>query len=1425
MSTKIVTKLINSYPPRRFLEKSESGIWQEVPLKRAVTKTSQALRDVARDRANKAAGVKKATATPPVVKSSLRQAKTVSNASIPLASVDAVPINNNSSAAHHEEPQQNADWSSAPPQQLQEGENFETSVDLFLDDLNAGLLDDILESGVDGVLDNASDDNLSFDLLGSNEFDDSGRSGSGAGMKKEVALLDWINSSKLQLEGIRDGGITAYLQFALGVAVKLTEFIIKSNDGGEVGSIPLDCISIENVVVSSEDVLSMALGVLPDENNTIVEIKFPSLLNNSVLGSTEERLFALGRIFLPLLSGSGSLENNSKVDGLKGETAPTMASLTLDRCGEEYSTKKRQQVEPFFRTQLEQLDLPPPVTTILLNLLECGQGEFITNEAYVNFEDLFEDLMLLKTEGLSRFDQFPNIEMGDNICGREEEIELLNSSFMNKSGNHGIMITGAAGVGKSRVASHIFELTKKEGGLVFATKFDQSQDVSPLMKIGAIFNDLIDLFADVASPSTLSNVSNDLENVLGIHAALLYEVLPSLSRIMPSCSQVSYYVDHVNVANSMKYLLFKLFEALMSYLTGRVTLLFDDLQWADDTSLSLISSLLLHNEGSNRVYFTCCYRDIDMNDSFASWLQSISGFSLDHIRLESLTPNGVNRVVSETLHLFPRLTRQLSLALHKKTGGNPLFLRQILSSIAAATGVPSHKSSSPGLGDAISFSLNKQRWTWDIDMINDLELADDVISFIVKGMEKLSADLLFGLKIAACIGSRMSSDVVGILAAELTADLTGTTLEEVLHKLTEKSFLNEHECSPNRKKTCCFTPGSSVQFEFAHDKVQEAAYKLMSHQEQRLNHMRFGLALYPRVIDKSNEDLLFLAINQINVAGPDSVVDTNQKLIIANLNLNAGNRAGRRSDFRSAFSLFQIGISFLGADCWENNYGTAIELFDAAAQAAVVVNDLDAVTLYSSVINARARSFDDKLNCIQVKLKALIHMERFEEAMNYFSEILKDFEEPPLQTIDEIYGDMMAMVSMMKGLADDSILSFPSMKQKKSIALVKIFCDISQVLVFSAPQFLSALTLRNMQLTVKEGLCSKAPLVLAQYAQSLSAMGNSENISESVRFGRLSKKLVERFGSSDEYTLYVPKYYVMGLAQPFQAMTEEFKLCTKAAEQSGDIYYAVGSSCLVLVMSYITGKPLDEIRRGSIDCIVQMKDRNMMAYLGLQALLHSQIAALMEGTQIADCESVDDVIFGEKKALAAAVGDNFEALSCYEINHLVRAFLFRNFETLPSSWFFKTLHDRKMLNEPYRYFALFFAGLASFHFARERTDEVEKWMTIGNSILDKMEVWNNHILWNFENKMLLLQAEKEFCVGHTASAEALYEKSIKAAHDHKFIHEEAISHELFGHFLLNKGNLTEALRSFNSSIECYMSWGALAVAKRLEIYVQSKFCT
>lgn len=792
-----------------------------------------------------------------------------------------------------------------------------------------------------------------------------------------------------------------------------------------------------------------------------------------------------------------------------------------------------------------------------------------------------------------------------------------------------------------------------------------------------------------------------------------------------------------------------------------------------------------------------------MQDDLVAWLDSMSVFSLDHMKLESLTQDGVNQFVSETLRLFPRLTRPLSLVLHRKTGGNPLFLGQFL--LSSMGGRDASPYSPQMRGDELYFSLSQSRWTWDIDKMEDVELADVVVTFIVNEMKKVSADLMLGLRVAACIGSRMNSTVIGILSSELHVSLC-----DIFLQLTERGFLSKHATV------------SGTQFEFAHDKILEAAYSCMSSRERRVNHMRFGLSLYPRVIDKSNDELLFLAINQINMAGSDSIFDADKKHVVASLNLIAGKRASQLSDFQTALSLFRHGILFLGADCWDKHYDTTLELYNSAAEAAVIVNDLDAVNLYFDAVNLRAKCVDDKLDCICAKVKGLIRGGRFTEAIEAFLVMLNEAGEPTLRPFSSIQDDMKAMNSVMTGLEDETLLSLSTIKRKKTITLMSIYCEFGQMILFVDPIIAPTVTLRMMQITIEEGLCSKSALVFSRYAQTLFA---SNHIGLSVRFGRLAMKLLERIDAFEcAPSVYATLYYVLWLTEPFQAMTETFRLGKQIGELTGDVFNTLANNALICLMGYIAGAPLGDVRKQSVECIGRMKGQNMLAFLVLEALLHSQIAVLMEGSHIADAESLDDVIYGEKEALSK-IQDNVDAVSCNEIFQMIRAFLFRKLSCKTARFHTMKIFDPNVPEEPLQMIGIFFVGLSWFYFAREakEVEEKEYWMESGGDVIEKMGCWSSHSAWNFQDKLLLLKAEKAYCRGETDAASTLYEESIKSAQEHKFIHEEAIAHELCGHFYLETGRYPDALRSFNSSIECYMSWEALAVARRVEDFVRSNF--
>ena len=89
--------------------------------------------------------------------------------------------------------------------------------------------------------------------------------------------------------------------------------------------------------------------------------------------------------------------------------------------------------------------------------------------------------------------------------------------------------------------------------------------------------------------------------------------------------------------------------------------------------------------------------------------------------------------------------------------------------------------------------------------------------------------------------------------------------------------------------------------------------------------------------------------------------------------------------------------------------------------------------------------------------------------------------------------------------------------------------------------------------------------------------------------------------------------------------------------------------------------------------------------------------------------------------------------------------------------------------------------------------------------------------------MLLLEAEKMHTLGDFDGAASFYEKSIRSAREHKFVHEEAIASELAGIFYLEVGLREKSLHLFLHSIWSYKKWGALAVAKRVETFIVGKY--
>ena len=98
----------------------------------------------------------------------------------------------------------------------------------------------------------------------------------------------------------------------------------------------------------------------------------------------------------------------------------------------------------------------------------------------------------------------------------------------------------------------------------------------------------------------------------------------------------------------------------------------------------------------------------------------------------------------------------------------------------------------------------------------------------------------------------------------------------------------------------------------------------------------------------------------------------------------------------------------------------------------------------------------------------------------------------------------------------------------------------------------------------------------------------------------------------------------------------------------------------------------------------------------------------------------------------------------------------------------------------------------------------------------QLEAWAQHNPVTFESRAALAGAEIARIQGRVLDAQDLYEKAVRSAHTHGFVHVEAIANERAGCFYAARGFETIATAYLRDARSCYRRWGADAKVRQLE---------
>jgi len=1020
---------------------------------------------------------------------------------------------------------------------------------------------------------------------------------------------------------------------------------------------------------------------------------------------------------------------------------------TLDIAEENVMTRKKRattvsslssiSIEP-----LQRKGIPISLCNLIGNMIDAINGDLSGDEAYRAMPDVRSDLQLM----LDKPNRFlydmdcqklavTGLQLNDAVFGRDMDFSALQNSYRRSiSGDNECgLIVGPSGIGKTALANRMGSFASAEGALFLKGKFDQLQQMTPFSALASALNEYCNQMFKEGRSSNLEEVASKLTKVVGKEAGHLVKVIPNLCVILGEGAGQDEGQDCANAQARFQYLLCA-FVDVISRLSGAPIVLFlDDLQWSDEASLSAINQLLMFFRSSNpkrRFFFlgSCREEGLLEQHPFGSMLAKIRQFDVHAtlVQLACFDRETTNTVVSDLLCLPPRLTRTLSDIVYHKSQGNPLFVSQLMISLCK--------------DKLVRLSLSRRRWEWDEEKIQSIKLPDDISAFLSSTIERLPEEVQGALCTMSCFGSRFDRVLIESLEAKLD-----TPLIKSLETAVAKGVIYKVDGS----------------YSFAHDKLQEAAYNLMQPEDRPCFHFRYGLALVHHALEVIDDDMLFTAVNQINIGGPASINDSAQAVQIASLNLTAGITAMEMSDFSSAYSFFDNGISFLRKRHWQEHYDLSLQLFEAASKCALVKGDEVSLKLVSDQILRFAKRFEDKLNTIFNNVTALCyksHPESVKMATSVLSQLGIDLPEP---VESDFKTNIERTKILLKGFTDQDLLEYKRMTDPSKIMAMKFLARLELSLQYTRPVAAPIVTMNIIRLSIDHGMSPVSPIGFTYFGQHVATCGY---IKEGCRYVNLARKLMTRIGSTEfAGEVIAIGSQVLHFFEPIQLSRECHAEGYTIAMAAGDMPGAMFNSVFYCLLEFWFGTKLIVCKEHISRTFRLMEQHGHLNHLVHLIQMRENIQLLIGSNDGQDEMTMSNATTAQvEKILQNA---NHHGSIAFNFQKMFLHFMFREYEGMKvfAEQFYSVNVHNYVLHFP-QAGQKFYGGLVAFRVYRQTNDY--SWAERGRAAKVATKKWAELSHHNFQHRVYLLEAEEAFCDNDPISAQFLYEKAVSTAREH-----------------------------------------------------------
>ncbi|MBD2552820.1 AAA family ATPase [Limnothrix sp. FACHB-708] len=991
----------------------------------------------------------------------------------------------------------------------------------------------------------------------------------------------------------------------------------------------------------------------------------------------------------------------------------------------------------------------------------------------------------------------------EKLYGRESEVQILLKSFerVSQGASELMLVAGFSGIGKTAVVNEVHKPITQQKGYFIKGKFDQFNRNIPL---SAFVQALRDLMGQLLSESDaqLAQWKNRILEAVGDNGEVLIEVIPELEQVIghqPAVPELS-----GTAAQNRFNLLFQKFIQVFTTANHPLVIFLDDLQWSDSASLQLLKVLM---ESSGYLLVLGAYRDNEVSPGHPLMLTigelKKASLTVNTITLLPLSLEHTNCLVADTLKCSQELSKPLTQLVDRKTQGNPFFTTQFLKAL--------HEDG------YIVFDRDQGYWQCDIAQVNALTLTDDVVEFMALQLRKLPTATQEVLKLAACIGNRFELATLAIIFQQsptATAAALWGALQEgfILPNTQMYSFFHSQEANETTEKI-----QANLIYRFLHDRVQQAAYSLISSDQKKLIHLTIGQLLQAKLSATERKAKLFDIVGHLNL-GRELLTDQAELQALAQANLGAAQKAKNSTAYVAAKNFVQTGLLLLTSNSWHNQYDLSLQLHVLAAEVAYLVGDWKSMENYSQEVLDAAKTVLDKVEVYAIQINGRAAQNQMAEAISVGSNALAQLGVEFSSQGDQVIAEkaLQDLALKLEGQVIEDLAKLPVMVNSYMLAALKLLGILFVPVKVSNPTLLPLLCAKMVSLSLQFGNSSVSAIGYIGYGLILTTLYNEAE--KGYQFGKLALDLLDQFYSAENKAMVLLFFgaFIQHRRQSLQSTVPLLKEGYFLHLETGGLLYAGYSINNCLYNQFFSGLCLEYIQPETekyADALFQMKQYNPLIYTKIkQQILHNLIV-------ITDCP---DMLIGdvndEKSLFSQYIRDNeLMALAWAYVCKLMLAYIFGHYDRALSyidnaSPYLDSIDGFILIPIFYFYAGLTYLRIAATESNSERLNTC--------ALAEKQQIalsrWATSAPMNHQHKVNLLEAEKYRVLGSCYEAGDWYDLAIAGAKENNYLQEEALANELAAQFYLDWGKTKVAAGYMQEAYYCYARWGARAKINDLE---------